>query len=145
MTFILTQKTIDTSKEDYEYLREALEEVADEINFSWYDPNWEKLFDNPSLWELFYHQRVSYSAGPNYNRLNHDDSVEIKITFRKQDIKKNSIKWGTDFRNDCLKTALRIANEMLDQNRKVIIIQIKEDRDNLERHVYERGNAVGNP
>ncbi len=141
MTFILTQKTIDDSKEDYEYLRETLEEVADEINFSWW--NWKWFYDDDHPW--FYDQRVSYSVDPNCLSWNPDKGVEIEITFRKKDLEKHPTKYGLDFRNACLKIALRIANEKLDQNREIIIIQIMEDRDNLERYVYERRNAVGNP
>ena len=124
MTFILTRKTIDTSKEDYEYLREALEDVADQINLTLWKLFCDFIDDlthsdlNKNLYEPLHGDRVSYSVGPNYDSWHPDKGIKIKINFRKEDLEKHPTKYGLDFRNACLKIALRIAKEKLDQNRR---------------------------
>ncbi len=130
MTFILTDREkLTPINEDLTYLSDALYEVSTEINFSWF----EMVFDS----------RVSYSVSPDFSNLDvHvNESAEISINFRKEDLKKHPTKYGLNFRNDCLKTALRFANEMLSENRKFLTITIREDSKAMEKCTYERRNA----
>ena len=134
MTFILTNREkLTPTKKDYEHLREALQEVVDEINFSWLG--------------FVYDTRVSYYVGPDYRNLkvHVNEGLEIGISFRKKDLDKHPTKYGLNFRNDCLKTALRLANEIINKDRKFLTITIREDGEPVEECRYERRNAVGNP
>ena len=131
MTFILTDRQkLTPTKKDYEYLREALQEVTDEINFSWLG--------------FVYDTRVSYYVGPDYKNLgvHVNKTLEIVINFRKNDLNKHPTKYGLNFRNDCLKTALRFANEILNEERKFLTIRINEDGEGIEECKYERRNAA---
>ena len=130
MTFILTNREkLTPTKQDYEYLEEALKEVSDQINYSW--------------WETKYDSRVNYIVSSTI--LEEDEEVKVTIFFHQDDMDKHPTKYGLNFRNDCLRTVERLANEILGDKRKYLTVTIKVDQIPTEKCKYERRNAVGNP
>ena len=126
MTFILTdRKKLTPTDKDCEYLQDTLEEIADQINYSW--------------WKTAHDQRVFYHAAPS---VMDGKTVKIYIGFRKEDLDKHPTKYGLNFRNDCFKTALRFANEILSKDRKFLVITIAENSKQAEECKYERRDVV---
>ena len=130
MTFILTDRQrLTPTKQDYEYLDDALKEVSKQINYTW--------------WKTKYDSRVFYSVSS--IMLQDDEEVKVTIYFHQDDMDEHPTKYGLNFRNDCLRTVERLANEILTDKRKYLKITIKIDQVPTEECKYERRNAVGNP
>ena len=120
--FVITKK-VDTTpvKTDIDNLQDTLDEFMLEQNYSHA--------------KFFYNSRVFYFVAEGIVNKN---TVNLSIKFRSEDMKKRPDKFGEEFRAKCRAFAWEQANELLDDDKKFMVISITEDWDRIEEIYYER-------
>ena len=123
--FVITNKIDLTPDEpvetDINRLDNVLAEYANEINVT--------------HWGFTYNQRVFFYVSEG---IIDKDSVNLAIGFKSEDMRKRPDKYGEEFRAKCRAFAWEQANEILDDDKKFMVMTIREDWDGIEVINYER-------
>ena len=123
--FVITSKTDLTPDEpvetDINRLDKIFEEYAHKINYT--------------HWGFTYSQRVYFYVAEG---ILDKKTVNLSIGFKSNDMRKRPDKYGEEFRAKCRAFAWEQANEILDDDKKFMVMTIREDWDAIEVINYER-------
>ena len=120
--FVITKKVSTTpTKSDVDELQDVLSEYAEAINLT--------------HWGFTYNQRVFFYVSEG---IIDKHTVNLSIGFKRKDMQKHPDKFGEEFRAKCRAFAWEQANELLNDDKKFMVMTIREDYDVIEVIDYER-------